>query len=109
MTSRRRPRGARRKLLYGEPDLTLKVVRDLFTEDFTKMVVQGHDAWETVQTYVMHVAPDLEDRLERYHAASTTAATSSRRTAWTSRSTRGWTARSGCPPAAPSSSTAPRR
>ncbi len=64
----KKAKGSAPQLLYGEPDLTLKVVRDLFTEDFTKMVVQGDDAWETVQTYVMHVAPDLEDRLERYHA-----------------------------------------
>ncbi len=54
------------QLLYGEPDLTLKVVRDLFTEDFAKLVIQGDDAWETVQSYVVHVAPDLEDRLEKY-------------------------------------------
>jgi ribonuclease E len=54
------------QLLYGEPDLTLKVVRDLFTEDFAKLVIEGDDAWETVQGYVAHVAPDLEDRLERY-------------------------------------------
>ncbi len=36
------------QLLYGEPDLTLKVVRDLFTEDFAKLVIEGDDAWETV-------------------------------------------------------------
>src|SRR5262249_4442881 len=59
-------KGASAQLLYGEPDLTLKVVRDLFTEDFTKLVIEGDDAWETVQGYVSHVAPDLEDRLERY-------------------------------------------
>jgi ribonuclease E len=59
-------KGASAQLLYGEPDLTLKVVRDLFTEDFTKLVIEGEDAWETVQGYVSHVAPDLEDRLERY-------------------------------------------
>ena len=58
--------GTSPKLLYGEPDLTLKVVRDLFTEDFTKLVIQGDDAWDTVQGYVSHVAPDLEERLERY-------------------------------------------
>jgi ribonuclease E len=52
-------------LLYGEPDLTLKVVRDLFTEDFHKLVMQGDDAWDLVQGYVDHVAPDLADRLER--------------------------------------------
>ena len=59
-------KGSAPQLLYGEPDLTLKVVRDLFTEDFAKLVIQGDDAWETVQSYVQHVAPDLEERLERY-------------------------------------------
>jgi ribonuclease E len=54
------------QLLYGEPDLTLKVVRDLFTEDFGKLVVSGDDAWDMVDGYVQHVAPDLADRLERY-------------------------------------------
>ncbi len=54
------------QLLYGEPDLTLKVVRDLFTEDFGRLVVSGDDAWDMVQGYVEHVAPDLADRLERY-------------------------------------------
>ncbi|HEU5044416.1 MAG TPA: Rne/Rng family ribonuclease [Nocardioidaceae bacterium] len=54
------------QLLYGEPDLTLKVVRDLFTEDFAKLVVSGDDAWDVVDGYVEHVAPDLADRLEKY-------------------------------------------
>ena len=59
-------KGSSPQLLYGEPDLTLKVVRDLFTEDFKKLVIEGDDAWDTVQGYVKHVAPDLEERLERY-------------------------------------------
>ncbi|HJR40358.1 MAG TPA: Rne/Rng family ribonuclease, partial [Nocardioidaceae bacterium] len=54
------------QLLYGEPDLTLKVVRDLFTEDFDKLVVSGDDAWDMVEDYVQHLAPDLEERLEKY-------------------------------------------
>ncbi len=54
------------QLLYGEPDLTLKVVRDLFTEDFDKLVVSGDDAWDMVDDYVKHLAPDLEERLENY-------------------------------------------
>ncbi|HSE10964.1 MAG TPA: Rne/Rng family ribonuclease [Nocardioidaceae bacterium] len=54
------------QLLYGEPDLTLKVVRDLFTEDFSKLVIAGGDAWDMVEGYVSHVAPDLQDRLEKY-------------------------------------------
>ncbi len=57
------------ELLYGEPDLTLKVVRDLFTEDFSKLVVQGDDAWKLVDGYVTDVAPDLSERLERYDPA----------------------------------------
>ncbi len=52
------------QMLYGEPDLTLKVVRDLFTEDFAKLVIQGEEVWETIQNYVAQVAPDLEERLE---------------------------------------------
>ncbi|WP_028846361.1 translation initiation factor IF-2 N-terminal domain-containing protein [Thermocrispum agreste] len=53
-------------LLYEEPDLLVKVVRDLFTEDFSKMIIQGSVAWETINSYVQNVAPDLADRLERY-------------------------------------------
>ncbi len=62
----KKAKGSAPQLLYGEPDLTLKVVRDLFTEDFAKLVIQGDDAWDTVQSYVAHVAPDLQERLERY-------------------------------------------
>ena len=59
-------KGQSPKLLYGEPDLTLKVVRDLFTEDFTRLVIQGDDAWDSVTDYVKSIAPDLESRLEKY-------------------------------------------
>ena len=65
----KKTKGNAPQLLYGEPDLTLKVVRDLFTEDFGRLVIQGDDAWETVQTYVEHVAPDLGERLEKYDPA----------------------------------------
>jgi ribonuclease E len=54
------------QLLYAEPDTTIKVVRDLFTEDFAKLIVSGDDAWDMVEGYVSHVAPHLMDRLERY-------------------------------------------
>lgn len=59
-------KGSGPQLLYGEPDLTLKVVRDLFTEDFSKLVIEGDDAWETVRGYVESVAPDLVERVEKY-------------------------------------------
>ena len=54
------------ELLYEEPDLLVKVVRDLFTEDFRELVVQGDDAWDTVEGYVRHVAPDLMPRVRRH-------------------------------------------
>jgi len=53
-------------LLYEEPDLLVKVVRDLFTEDFSGLVVQGATAWETIESYVRHVAPELTERLRRH-------------------------------------------
>ncbi|WP_139977897.1 Rne/Rng family ribonuclease [Nocardioides litoris] len=62
-------RGGNPQLLYGEPDLTLKVVRDLFTEDFGRLVIQGDDAWDLVHGYVEHMAPDLLDRVEKYDVA----------------------------------------
>lgn len=54
------------ELLYGEPDLTIKVVRDVFNEDFSKLVVQGDEAWDTIEAYVTYVAPDLVGRLEKW-------------------------------------------
>ncbi|WP_031053454.1 Rne/Rng family ribonuclease, partial [Streptomyces sp. NRRL WC-3774] len=53
-------------LLYGEPDMTVRVVRDIFNEDFTKVVVSGDEGWETIHGYVSHVAPDLVDRLSKW-------------------------------------------
>lgn len=58
--------GTAPQLLYGEPDLTIKVVRDLFNEDFSRLVVEGADASELIEGYVSHVAPDLKDRVETW-------------------------------------------
>jgi len=59
------------QLLYSEPDLTVRIVRDLFTEDFSELVVdgtgQGEDAYDTVQAYVTHVAPHLQERLVKWN------------------------------------------
>ncbi|PTT67244.1 ribonuclease E/G, partial [Arthrobacter sp. HMWF013] len=52
--------------LYGEPDLTIKVVRDVFNEDFSKLIVSGEEAWDTIEAYVTYVAPDLVGRLEKW-------------------------------------------
>jgi ribonuclease E len=61
-----RGKAAGPELLYEEPDLLVKVVRDLFTEDFRELVVQGSGAWNTVEGYVKHVAPELMPRVRRY-------------------------------------------
>jgi ribonuclease E len=54
------------ELLYGEPDLTIRVVRDVFNEDFTKLVIASDGEWDMVDDYVRYVAPGLADRLERW-------------------------------------------
>ncbi|MFT3714870.1 MAG: Rne/Rng family ribonuclease [Gordonia sp. (in: high G+C Gram-positive bacteria)] len=54
------------RALYEEPDLLVRVVRDLFNEDFTKLVVEGDKAWDLVSGYVGNVAPDLAERVTRY-------------------------------------------
>jgi ribonuclease E len=54
------------ELLSAEPDLTIRVVRDVFNEDFTSLVVQGADAWDTVDDYVKYVAPHLGERLSKW-------------------------------------------
>ncbi|TCO45002.1 ribonuclease E [Kribbella antiqua] len=55
------------QLLHGEPDLLIRVVRDLFTEDFTKLVISGDDAYDQVREYVSDVAPHLADRVEKWN------------------------------------------
>ena len=56
-------------LLYGEPDLTIRVIRDIFNEDFRKMTVQGSDAWEDIQNYLGHIAPELMNKVEKWTGA----------------------------------------
>ncbi|WP_248958915.1 ribonuclease E/G [Sphaerisporangium perillae] len=54
------------ELLYSEPDLTVRVVRDVFNEDFSSLVVAGDEVWGTVDEYVRYVAPHLADRLTKW-------------------------------------------
>jgi ribonuclease E len=53
-------------LLYSEPDLTIRVIRDVFNEDFNNLIVSGDEGWDTVDEYVRYVAPHLADRLTRW-------------------------------------------
>ncbi|MET0843618.1 MAG: Rne/Rng family ribonuclease, partial [Mycetocola sp.] len=53
-------------LLHSEPDLLIKIVRDVFNEDFQKMLIAGDEAQEVIESYLRSVAPDLLERVERY-------------------------------------------
>jgi ribonuclease E len=52
--------------LYEEPDVLVKVIRDLFNEDFAQLIVSGEDAWTTINEYVNSVAPELVSKLNKY-------------------------------------------
>ncbi len=54
--------------LYEEPDVLVKVIRDLFNEDFAGLIVSGDEAWNTINEYVNSVAPDLVSKLTKYEA-----------------------------------------
>ncbi|WP_235936500.1 Rne/Rng family ribonuclease, partial [Brevibacterium rongguiense] len=54
------------QLLYSEPDMIVRIVRDVFNEDFGALVVDGAEVWETISEYVESVAPDLRERVSRY-------------------------------------------
>jgi ribonuclease E len=53
-------------LLHSEPDLLVKIVRDVFNEDFQKMVISGGDSHQVITEYLQGVAPDLLERIEIY-------------------------------------------
>ncbi len=54
------------QLLRGEPELVVRVVRDIFNEDFKKLIVEGDSTWQTVLDYVTELSPELEPRLEKW-------------------------------------------
>jgi ribonuclease E len=61
-------------LLYGEPDLTIRVIRDVFNEDFSRLIVSGDEGWEIIDEYVRYVAPHLADRISRWDSPDNEAA-----------------------------------
>lgn len=63
---RRAKKASAPSLLYGEPDLVVRVIRDIFNEDFTELVVQGSGEAATIEEYIDAVAPDLRPRIRRY-------------------------------------------
>jgi ribonuclease E len=53
-------------LLQGEPDLAIRVVRDIFNDDFSSLIVQGDGAWQEISSYVEELVPDLRERVIRW-------------------------------------------
>ncbi|MFE5310620.1 Rne/Rng family ribonuclease [Isoptericola sp. NPDC056605] len=53
-------------LLQGEPDLAIRVVRDIFNDDFSSLQIQGQGAWDEIAQYVEELAPDLRDRVTKW-------------------------------------------
>ena len=53
-------------LLRGEPELAVRVVRDIFNEDFSKLIIEGRDTYATVKEYVDELSPELSDRVEQW-------------------------------------------
>lgn len=54
------------ELLYSEPDMMVRIIRDVFNEDFSELVIDGNRMWDVITEYVESVAPDLRDRVSRY-------------------------------------------
>ncbi|AEI08998.1 ribonuclease E [Corynebacterium resistens DSM 45100] len=60
-------KGAKPITLYEEPNMLVKVVRDIFNEDFKELIVDGAKSWQVVRDYVARMAPDLQDRLTKWN------------------------------------------
>ncbi len=52
--------------LSAEPDTLIKVIRDLFNSDISRLVLDGDRAYEPVSAYIDAVAPELSNRVSRY-------------------------------------------
>ena len=61
--------GKRPKLLQGEPDVAIRVVRDIFNDDFSKLIVEGDKVYGRIEEYLDTMAPDLKEKLERWDPA----------------------------------------
>lgn len=60
-------RGNAPTLLHSEPDMLIKIIRDVFNEDFRSIVISGEATQQTITDYLGQVAPDLIDRVEPYN------------------------------------------
>jgi ribonuclease E len=54
------------KLLYQEPDLVLRLIREEFTKEYRGIVIDDRRLYEETKGYVEAIAPELGDRVEYY-------------------------------------------
>src|SRR5690606_2376320 len=53
-------------LLYREPDMAVRVIREEFNKDYRGVVIDDPDLYTEVKSYVSAVAPALADRVELF-------------------------------------------
>ncbi len=53
-------------LLYSEPHLALRVIREEFTDEYRGVVIDDRELYELVRAYVADIDPALADRVELY-------------------------------------------
>lgn len=55
-------------LLYREPELAVRVIREEFNADYRGVLIDDKRLWQDVRDYVAAFNPDLADRVEYYDA-----------------------------------------
>jgi ribonuclease E len=53
-------------LLYREPDMAVRVIREEFNENYRSVVIDDRALYEEVREYVAAISPALADRVELY-------------------------------------------
>ena len=53
-------------LLYGEPDMAVRVIREEFNREYRAVVIDDRALYEDVRDYVASISPELADRVEFY-------------------------------------------
>ncbi len=54
------------RLLYQEPQLALRIIREEFTKEYRSVVIDDRELYEQVRDYVAAITPELADRVELY-------------------------------------------
>ena len=54
------------KLVYQEPDLVLRLIREEFTKEFRGIAIDDQRLYEETKAYVEAIAPELAERVEFY-------------------------------------------